>query len=112
MSFDAKHGTQVKLRSQLWFDNLAIPKDANNVAEAHALIDFLLRPDVAARNSNVLAYANGVAASRPFLEPAIIADPTIYPDAATMARLYTISSHDQKTQRLMNRLWTRVKTGK
>jgi putrescine transport system substrate-binding protein len=29
-----------------------------------------------------------------------------------MARLYTIMAHDQKTQRLMNRLWTRVKTGR
>ena len=97
--------------AQLWFDNLAIPKDARNVAEAHALIDFLLRPQIAARNSNVIAYANGNAASRPFMDPAIVADKTIYPDADTMSRLYTISSHDQKTQRLMNRLWTRVKTG-
>jgi putrescine transport system substrate-binding protein len=98
--------------AQLWFDNLAIAKDAKNVAEAHALIDFLLRPQIAARNSNVISYANGNAASRPFVDPAIIGDKTIYPDQATMARLYTIMAHDQKTQRLMNRLWTRVKTGR
>jgi putrescine transport system substrate-binding protein len=36
----------------------------------------------------------------------------IYPDEATMKTLYTISAHDQKTQRLMNRLWTRIKTGR
>jgi len=29
-----------------------------------------------------------------------------------MRELYTISAHDSKTQRLMNRLWTRIKTGK
>ena len=38
--------------------------------------------------------------------------PPIYPDAATMQRLYTITAQDQKTLRLANRLWTRVKTGK
>ena len=39
-------------------------------------------------------------------------DKSVYPDEATMRRLYTISAHDPKTQRLMNRLWTRIKTGK
>jgi putrescine transport system substrate-binding protein len=29
-----------------------------------------------------------------------------------MAKLYVITAHDQKTQRLMNRLWTRIKTGR
>src|SRR5207253_11406540 len=98
--------------AQLWFDNLAIPKDAPNVAEAHALLDFLLRPEIAARNSNYIAYANGNAASRALIDPAILNDRNIYPDAAMMARLYTITAHDQRTQRLMNRLWTRIKTGK
>src|SRR5215475_9459303 len=94
--------------AQLWFDNLAIPKDAKNVAEAHAFIDYLLRADVAAKNSNFISYANGNAASRPLIDKAIIEDKTIYPDDATMKTLYTIQSHDPKTLRLMNRLWTKV----
>lgn len=98
--------------AQLWFDNLSIPKDARNVAEAHALIDYLLRPEVAAKNSNFISYANGNAASRAFVDKAILEDKTIYPDEATMKSLYTIQSHDQKTQRLMNRLWTKIKTGR
>src|SRR5689334_15066021 len=97
---------------QLWFDNLAIPKDAKNVAEAHALIDFLLRPDIAAKNSNFISYANGNAASRGLIDKAIADDKTVYPDDATMKTFYTIQSHDQKTQRSMNRLWTRIKTGR
>jgi hypothetical protein len=28
-----------------------------------------------------------------------------------MRRFYTITAHDQKTQRLINRRWTRIKTG-
>jgi putrescine transport system substrate-binding protein len=60
----------------------------------------------------VIAYANGNLASQRFIDKAILDDRTIYPDDATMSRLYTITSHDPKTQRLMNRLWTRIKTGK
>ncbi len=98
--------------TQLWFDNLAIPADAKNVEEAHALINFLLRPDIAARNTNVVAYANGNASSRALVNKTIIEDKTIYPEPATMARLYTITAPDPKTQRVMNRSWTRIKTGR
>jgi putrescine transport system substrate-binding protein len=98
--------------AQLWFDNLAIPRDAPDAAEAHALVDYLLRPEVAAKNTNYISYANGNLASQKFIDKAILDDRTIYPDDATMAKLYTITAHDQKTQRLINRLWTRIKTGK
>jgi putrescine transport system substrate-binding protein len=114
---EAKRGVEIgyaipKEGAQLWFDNLAIPKDAKNIAEAHELINYLMRPEVAAKNSNYVAYANGNAASRPLLDASVREDKTIYPDEATMKTLYTISAHDQKTQRLMNRLWTRIKTGR
>jgi putrescine transport system substrate-binding protein len=96
--------------AQLWLDNLAIPNDAPHVAEAHALIDYLLRPEVAAKNTNYVFYANGDRPST-FIDSTIRDDRTIYPDAAAMARLYTIFARDQKTERLVNRLWTRIKTG-
>ncbi len=98
--------------AQLWFDNLAIPKDAPDVAAAHALINYLLRPEVAAKNTNFVSYANGNIASQKYIDPAILNDRSIYPDASTMAKLYTVTAHDPKTQRLINRLWTRVKTGR
>jgi putrescine transport system substrate-binding protein len=98
--------------AQMWFDNLAIPKDAPNPAEAHAFIDFLLRPEVAAKNSNFLSYANGNLASQRLIDKAVIEDRTIYPDAATLASLYIITARDPRTTRLINRLWTRIKTGR
>ena len=114
---EAKNGVEIgyaipKEGAQLWFDNLAIPKDAKNAVEAHALINYLFKPEVAAKNSNLISYANGNAASRPLIDKAIVEDKTIYPDDATMRGFYTIQSHDQKTQRLMNRLWTKIKTGR
>lgn len=96
--------------AQLWLDNLAIPSDAPHLAEAHMLINYLLRPEVAAKNTNYVFYANGDQPTK-LIDSAILDDPTIYPDAATMARLYTLVAHDQKTERLMNRLWERIKTG-
>jgi putrescine transport system substrate-binding protein len=114
---EAKNGIEIaysipKEGAQLWFDNLAIPRDARNVAEAHAFIDYLQKPEVAAKNSNYLSYANGNLASQPFIDKAVLEDRTIYPDEATMNRLYTINAQDAKTTRLMNRLWTRIKTGR
>jgi putrescine transport system substrate-binding protein len=98
--------------AQMFFDNLAIPKDAPHVAEAHAFIDYLLRPEVAAKNTDLVRYANGNLASQKLIDKAVLDDKTVYPDAATMAKLYTIAAHDQKTQRVLNRLWTKIKTGK
>ena len=114
---EAKNGVEIayaipKEGAQLWFDNLGIPRDAKNVAEANEFINYLQRSEVAARNTNFISYANGNLASQKFIDKDILDDKTIYPDDATMRRLYTISAHDPKTQRLMNRLWTRIKTGR
>jgi len=114
---EAKNGVAVgyvipKEGAQMFFDNLAIPKDARNVAEAHELINYLLRPEVAAKSTNYLGYANGDTPNPQLIDKAVLDDRTVYPDAATLAKLYTISARDQKAQRLINRLWTRIKTGK
>jgi putrescine transport system substrate-binding protein len=114
---EAKNGVEIgyslpKEGAQMWFDNLAIPKDAEHVTEAYALIDFLLKPEVAAKNSNLVSYANGNLASQKFIDKKVLDDPGVYPDASTMSHLYTVSARDQKAQRLINRLWTRIKTGR
>lgn len=98
--------------AQMFFDNLAIPKDAAHVSEAHAFIDYLLRPEIAALNSNLVAYANGNLASQKFIDRSVLDDKGVYPDASTMSHLYTVGARDQKSQRLINRLWTRIKTGR
>ena len=116
-ALEAKNGVEIgyaipKEGAQMFFDNLSIPKDAGHVDEAHAFIDYLLRPEVAAKNSNLVAYANGNLASQKFLDKSVLDDKSVYPDAATMDRLYTVSARDQKSQRVVNRLWTKIKTGR
>ncbi len=114
---EANNGVEVgyaipKEGAQMFFDNLAIPADAKNVNEAYALIDYLYRPDVAAKNSNFLSYANGNLASQRLINPKILNDKTIYPDEAMLQKLFVITARDPATQRVINRLWTKVKTGR
>ena len=98
--------------AQMFFDNLAIPADAKNVAEAYELINYLYRPEIAAKNSDFLSYANGNLASQNMVDPKILNDKNIYPDEATLRKLFVITARDPATQRVINRLWTKVKTGR
>ena len=114
---EAKNGIEIgytipKEGAQMFFDNLAIPADANHVAEAYELINYLYRPGVAAKNSNFLSYANGNLASQKLVAPRILNDRNIYPDDAMQKKLFVILARDPATQRVINRLWTRVKTGR
>ena len=114
---EAKTGVEIgytipKEGAQMFFDNLAIPSDAKNVAEAYELINYLYRPEVAAKNSDFLSYANGNLASQKLVDPKIFNDKNIYPDESIQKKLFVINARDPATQRIINRLWTRVKTGK
>jgi putrescine transport system substrate-binding protein len=95
----------------MWFDSMAIPKDAAHVDEAYAFINYMMRPDVAAKNSNFVSYANGNIASQAKINDAVKGNPEIYPDEAMMAKLYTVTSYDPKVQRVVTRVWTKFKTG-
>ena len=114
---EAKNGVEIaylipREGALMWFDSFAIPRDAPHVAEAHAFIDFMLRPEVAAANTNVVSYASGNLAAKRFVRPEILNDPGIYPDEATFRRLVTNTAYDERTQRLVTRLWTKVRTGR
>ncbi|HEY4135264.1 MAG TPA: polyamine ABC transporter substrate-binding protein [Alphaproteobacteria bacterium] len=91
-------------------DVMAIPSDAPNVENAHAFINFILRPEVIGPITNETGYANAVTAADKFVDPAIKSDPVIYPPADVMAKLYTIPPADQAFERARTRAWTRIKT--
>ncbi len=97
--------------TQMWFDMMAIPADAPHVAEAHEFINYILRPDVSAKATNFILYANGNKASQAFIKKEILADPAIYPPEDVLKKLFTVKAYDAKTQRLVTRTWTRIVTG-
>lgn len=97
--------------AMMWFDQMAIPATADNVKEAHIFLDYIMRPDVIAKSTNYVYYANGNKASQPLLEEDLIGDPAIYPPAEVMENLYTVLPYDPRTNRVVTRMWTKVKTG-
>lgn len=114
---EAKNGQVInfglpKEGAQMWFDQMAIPADSKRTEEAHAFLNFMMKPDVIAKASNYVSYANGNKASQEFLDETIKGNPSIYPSEETMKRLFVKTSYDAKTQRVVTRLWTKVITGK
>ena len=96
----------------LWFDVLAIPKDATNVKEAHAFINYLLQPEVIAQVSDYVGYANPNPGADKLMEQSIRTDAAVYPPQAVLDRTFVNFELPPKVQRLMTRSWTKVKTGK
>jgi putrescine transport system substrate-binding protein len=77
----------------VWFDN------------------FMMKPDVAAKNSNFVNYATGNAASLPMVDEAVRNDPGVYPPAEVKAKLFPDLAATDEFTRLVNRSWTRFTTG-
>lgn len=96
----------------MWFDTLAIPADAPHPGNAHAFIDYLLKPEVAAANSNFVYYANANAAATALVDEELRSDPGIYPTPEVKARLQPNLTKTPEFTRLLNRSWTRFTTGK
>jgi putrescine transport system substrate-binding protein len=94
------------------FTSMLIPEGAPHPQAAYAFIDFILRPDVIARITNEIYYGNDNIASRPLINPAILADATLYPTPEIEARLYRATEASAATERIRTRTWTRVKTAK
>ena len=95
----------------MWFDFMAIPKDAPHPDAAHAFLDYILRPEVIAPISNTVSYANANAKALPLLNKDLREDKNVYPDAATMNRLFPETTPSSEIERLRTRIWTRIKSG-
>ena len=97
--------------SLMWFDQMAIPADAPNPDGAHVFLNFILDAQNMADASNYVYYANGNLASQPLLEEDVIGDPAIYPTPEALETLYTTRPYDAKVQRVVTRMWTKIKSG-
>jgi putrescine transport system substrate-binding protein len=96
----------------LWFDMLAIPADAPDVKAAHAFINYILKPEVIAKVSDEVGYANPNPASGELMDQDIRTDEAVYPPKDVQDRLFVNSELPPKIQRFMTRSWTRIKSGK
>ena len=97
--------------ANLWFDMLAIPRDAQNPAGALALVTYLLQPQVIAPVSDYVGYANPNKDATALLDPKVRDNPGIYPSDAVIDKLFVSADLPPNIQRVITREWTRIKTG-
>lgn len=113
---EAKKGVEIaysipKEGAVMWFDFLAVPKDAPHPDAAHAFIDYILTPEVIGPITNEVWYANANSKAQPFVDKEILADEAVYPPKAVMDALFPESNPTQDIERLRTRIWNRVKSG-
>jgi putrescine transport system substrate-binding protein len=113
---DAKNGIEIEYvipeeGGVVWFDLMAIPADAPNAEEAHQFINFIMDAQISADITNYVFYANANAASTELVNPEVTSDPGIYPGDDVKAGLFALKAFSPRYDRIMNRTWTRIKTG-
>ena len=114
----AEAGIEIDLRytapkegSGLWVDGLFIPSDAPHKDNAYLFMNFLMRPDIAARNASYSNYANANKGSWELMDPEILSNPAVFPDEEIWAILYPIKTADPKRERPRTRAFARAKSG-
>ena len=100
-----------KQGAPMWFDMMAIPKDASHPNNAHAFINYILKPEVMSGIQNHVAYASGNAAAKALVNPEILGDPRVYPSPEVQATLFSLAVLPPEVDRIFNRAWTTIKTG-
>jgi len=93
--------------SVIWVDSMMIPKDAPNVALAHAFIDYILHPQVGADISNYTTYAspNQAAIDAGLIEETYLNDTAIYPNAAKLEKLFSVDPVGAEAETLYSNAW-------
>ncbi len=100
-----------KTGSPAWVDTMIIPADAPHVENAHKFLEFLLDPEVIAKCTNYTNYANANIPSKKFIDPAVLSDPAVYPDAEVMKRLWAPKPLTEDQDREMTRAFQTIKSG-
>ena len=113
---DANKGIEIKYfvpkeGSILWFDILAIPKDAPDPDSAYAYLNYIMTPQVIADISNFKRYANANAASQPLVLPSVRDDSGIYPPPEQRQKLAVQLADSADQTRAITRVWQKFKTG-
>ncbi len=113
---EANKGIEVKYfvpkeGSILWFDMLAIPKDAPDPDSAYAYLNYIMTPKAIADISNFKRYANANTASQPLVSESVRNDPGIYPPPEQRQKLAVQLADSADQTRAITRVWQRFKTG-
>ena len=95
----------------IFFDNLAIPKDAKRPNNAHVFINYFLKPEVSASLTNELGYATANKASLAYVKPDIAQDPAVFPDTANLQKMVSPNSFTNEARQSLSQVFTLFKKG-
>ena len=95
----------------IFFDNLAIPKDAKRPNNAHAFINYFLKPEVSASLTNELGYATANKTSLASVKPDIAKDPAVFPDAVNLQKMLSPNSFGNEARQSLSQVFTLFKKG-
>lgn len=98
--------------ANLWIDGWVVPADAENVEEAHMFLNYMMRPEVGAADSNYTWYATANMTAKPMIDEAVTSSPAAFPTPAQVSLMYTGKVLPPKIKRLQTRTWTDFKAGK
>ncbi len=97
--------------AQLWVDSWMIPSDAENVEDAHLFLNYVMRPDVAAGDSNFTWYATANIDAKPLIDEEVTSSPAAFPTSDQVELMYTTVVLPPRVERLQTRTWTNFKAG-
>lgn len=93
----------------LWEDALCIPKGAQNIENAHVLINYLLDAEVGAKIAEFVYYATPNAAAKALMDEDYRNNPAIFPSEEAMQKSESAIFPGQERMRKIDEAWTRVK---
>ena len=116
-ALENKNGNEVeallpKTGGLMFFDTLAIPKDARHPNNAYAFIDYFLRPEVSASLTNELGYATANKASLTQVKPETAQDKVVFPDAENLQKMVSPASFSNEARASLSDVFTSFKKGK
>jgi len=93
----------------LWVDGWVIPADAKNVENAHLFMNYMMRPEVGAADSNFTWYATANKDAFSLIDEEVTSSPAAFPTADQVAKMYTSGVLPPKIERIRTRTWTNFK---
>ena len=97
--------------TNIWIDSWVIPKNAKNVENAEAFINFLCRPDIAKMNFDYITYSIPNTAGRALIDDESLRNsPIAFPDDSKLENCETFRFLGDDNDALYNRLWREIKS--
>jgi len=95
--------------SQIWEDDWAIAADSQHVELAHAFLNFVLRPEIAAQEARYTRYATGNHEAKALLDAELRDDPVTYPRPELLEKLEYGMPIEADGQKRREQVWRDVR---